>query len=210
MNEIQHSSPPALPSQLPFSPSESLPLHLPLHQPLQLPLLLHLLEIRPGQLEPLRHPRIRNPPHPGNGPQDSQIDDIPLLINRILPDPKPRPLDDGQHPRLGPRPDPALKLLRLNQLALDAEDALAHPARFHRRAGSRMQTRQRPLRRAVGRIDAGEIHRLGEMLRHHVDDALAAFDQVAQRVLGVGQAAGEADDEERRVMVDDLRVAEGR
>lgn len=51
------------------------------------------------------------------------------------------------------------------------------------------------------------------MLADHVDGALAAGVQVVQRVLGglgLREARGEAHDEERRVVVDDLKVAEGR
>ena len=47
------------------------------------------------------------------------------------------------------------------------------------------------------------------MLADDVDGAFLAGCEVAQRVLGVGEAAREADGEEGRVVVDDVGVGEG-
>ena len=48
------------------------------------------------------------------------------------------------------------------------------------------------------------------MLAYHVDDAFACFGEVAQRVLGVVEAARVADAEDGRVVVYYCCVAEGR
>nr|POE86493.1 ribonuclease hi [Quercus suber] len=138
------------------------------------------------------------------------IDKTPLLIHSILPRPEADAFDDRQDPGFLPRRRPALEFLRLDQLALDAEHRLLDPAGLDHLARRRRQPGQRPLADAVRRVDAGHVHGLEEVLRDHVDDALAALDEVAQAVLGAVERARDPDDEQRRLVAHQLRVAERR
>jgi len=144
------------------------------------------------------------------GPTHAWIDQIPILVDRILPDPKPHALHNRQHPRLLPRRRPALELARLHQLALDRKHALFHSARLHNLAVPRREARYRPLAHPVRRVDAARIRRFDHVLADDVEDALAALAQVAQTVLGPVPAAAVADREDGRVVVHDAGVAEGR
>lgn len=72
-----------------------------------------------------------------------------------------------------------------------------------------MQARERPLRYAVGAVDGRAVGCFEEVLADDVDCAFARRGQVAQSVLGVREAAREADGEEGRVVVDDVGVGEG-
>lgn len=173
-----------------------------------LPICFLLPEYRPRNLKAVQGPRIRNSAQPGDRPQNLRVDQTSILIDRILPHPKPHALDDRQHGRLLPGRLPALELLRVDQLALDAEHGLLHPRARHLLARRGMEAAERPLRHAVRHVDGASVGRFDEVLRDDVDGALARLDQVAQAVLLVVEAAAEADGEDGGVMVDDLCVAE--
>lgn len=138
-----------------------------------------------------------------------RIDQVLLLVQCILAGPEAHALDDGEHARLLAGGGTALELLGLVELGLDGEDGLLDARRLDDGGGRRVQAGQGPLGDAEGGVDAGGVGGLDVMLRDHVERALAAVAQVGQRVLGLVPAAGEADDEERRVVVDDVEVGEG-
>lgn len=138
-----------------------------------------------------------------------RINDIPVLVDRVLPSPEPHSLNNSQHTRLLPRRRPALKLLGLHQFALGGKHSLFDPAGLDIGARRRREPAERPLADAIGRIDAGAVGGLEEVLADDVYNALARLRQVAQGVLRGVEAARVADDEDGRVVVDDLGVGEG-
>lgn len=71
-------------------------------------------------------------------------------------------------------------------------------------------SRYLPLGNAVRGVDGGRIRCLDEMLGDDVDNALPRLMEVPQCILRLLQRPDQPNDEERRVMVDNLRVAEGR
>jgi hypothetical protein len=73
-----------------------------------------------------------------------------------------------------------------------------------------VQSRDVPLRDAVRRVDSRRISRLDEVLGDDVDHAFARLGKVAQRVLCLLERSHKPDHKQRRVVVDDLRVAERR
>lgn len=140
----------------------------------------------------------------------SKIDNVLLVIDSILAHPEPRTLNNGQHTRLLPRRSPALKLPRALQLSLHAENGLPDPRTADGAGRRRREPACTPLTNAIRGIDARGIGGFDEMLRDDVDGALAGLAQVLERVLCIVKAAGIANDEERRVMVDHLEPREGR
>lgn len=187
----------------------SLFLSLRFEQPLRLSLFLLLCEIRPGKLAPFHRSTVRNSAQPAHRLQDPGINYVPVLVDRVLPHPELHPLDNGQHPRFLARGRPALKLRCRQQFPFDTEDGLLHAGRLDLGARGGGETAQRPLGRAVGRVDAGGIGGFDEVFADDVDGAFFGRFKVAQRVLGVGEAAREADGEEGWVVVDDHGVGEG-
>lgn len=140
--------------------------------------------------------------------------EVLIFIDRVLSHPEPRPFDNDHGRVLGSRLAPTLKLAQALELSLDGEDSLPDAGGPHGVAvvGGR-QARDGPLGGAVGRVDAGAVGGLGKVLADDVDGALARLGQVVQGVLGgcgAGQRGREADDEQRRVVADDLEVREGR
>lgn len=178
-------------------------------QPVRLSLLLFLCKIRPGELAPFHRPPIRDSTQPAHWPQHCGIDYIPILIDRIFPHPELHPLDNSQHPRFLARRRPAFEFRRREQFAFDAENRLFHPGSLDLFARGGRQPAQRPLRYAVGRVDARRVGGFDVVFADDVDGALLRGGEVAQRVLCVGEAASEADGEEGGVVVDDVGVGEG-
>lgn len=139
---------------------------------------------------------------------------VPVLVDGVLAHPKPRALENDHGGVLGPGLAPALELAQALELGLDGEDGLLHAGGLNGVAvvgGG--QAGDGPLGGAVGRVYAGAVCGLGKVLADDVDGALAGLGEVVQRVLGGGGALerrGEADDEQRRVVVDHLEVREGR
>lgn len=72
-----------------------------------------------------------------------------------------------------------------------------------------MQAAKRPLADANGGIDAGKVCGFDVVLGDDVDGGFARVDEVSQRVLGLVEAAGEAEDEHGGVVCDEVEVAEG-
>lgn len=150
----------------------------------------------------------------GRGKTYRRVYKIPILVDGVLAHPEPRALDDDHGGVLGARLAPALELAQALELPLDAEDGLLDARGLHGVAviGGR-QPRNGPLGRAVGGVDAGAVRGLGKVLADDVDGALARLGEVVQGVFrggGARQRGREADDEERRVVADDLEVGEGR
>ena len=133
-----------------------------------------------------------------------------FFVKGIFTDPEPRSLKHGQRPRDLARRSTTLILPHGVQSGLHADDGLRHT-----RAADRLaiihwrQAGDVPLGDAIGRVDAGGVGGLDEVLGDDVEDALARVDDVAQCVLGAGPAR-EAHHEQRRVVVHDVEVAEGR
>ena len=178
-------------------------------QPFRLSLVDLFCIIRPRDLASFDGPPICDSTQPAHRPQHCGIDNIPILIDRILPHPKPHTLDDGQNTRLLARRRPALKLRGGKQFAFDAEDRLFHAWGLDLGARGGRETAQGPLRCTVGRIDTGGIGGFNVMFADDVDGAFFRGFEVAQRVFGVGEAARETDGEEGRVVVDDVGIREG-
>lgn len=135
-----------------------------------------------------------------------RIQNILVLVDGIFPSPEPHTLENSKHTRLLPRCDSALKLFALHQFALNSEDGLFHSAGLDLATWYRGETGQGPFTDAVGSIDACGVCGFDEVLADNVDDALAALDKVLERVFGVVNAAGMADDENWRVVVYHLGV----
>ena len=72
-----------------------------------------------------------------------------------------------------------------------------------------MQARESPLGGAVGGVDGGRVGGFEVVLGDDVDGAFFCGGEVGEGVFCVGEAAGEADDEEGGVVVDYLGVGEG-
>ena len=139
---------------------------------------------------------------PGSATTYRRVYDVTVLIDRILPRPEAHAFHNREHTRLLPRRGPALELLGLHELALDAEDRLFNSAGLDVLARRRSQTRQRPLRDSVRRIDRRRVRGFQEMLRDDVDDALARVHEVLQTVLRFIEAPCIANDEDWWVVVD--------
>ena len=187
----------------------SLTLSLWSQQSFRLSLLLLLCEIRPRDLAPFYRPPIHDSAQPAHRPQYSWINDIPVLVDRIFPHPEPHSLDNRQHARFLTWRRPTLKLCRRQQLPLDTENSLLDAGRLDLGARRGCEATQRPLGRAVRRIDTGSIGGFDVVFADDVDGAFFGRFQIAQRVFGVGEAACEADGEERGVVVYDVGVGEG-
>ena len=187
----------------------SLTLFLCFQQPVRLSLLLLLRKVRSRDLASFHRSPVHDSAQPAHGPQHPWIDEVPVLIDRILPDPEPHSLDNSQHPGFLARGRPALKLRRRQQLPFDAENRLLDARSLDLRARGGRETAQGPFGGAVGRVYARGVGRLDVVLADDVDGAFLAGCEVAQRVLGVEEAAREADGEEGRVVVDDVGVGEG-
>ena len=71
-----------------------------------------------------------------------------------------------------------------------------------------MQTRKRPFGDAIGCIDRSRVRCLDIVLRDDIHTSFTSIDQVLQAILRLVESAREPEDEERRVMVDDIEVAE--
>ena len=145
-------------------------------------------------------------PTDGDGRTYRRIDQILVFVDGILPRPEPHTLDDRKHARLLAGCCLALKLLRLHQLALDAEDGLFYSAGLDDLAWRRRESGQRPFRYTVGCVDGCCIHSFEEVLRDDVDHTFASLGEVLQAVLSMVEAACIAYNEEWRVVVDDLGV----
>ena len=178
-------------------------------QPIRLPLLHFLRKIRSRDLASLHRPRIRDSTEPAHRPQHPRINNIPILVDRILPYPESHPFDNRQHARLLARRHPALKLGRRKQFPFDAEDGLLDARRLDVSARRGREAGQRPLRCAIGCVDAGGVGGFDVVFADDVYGAFLGGLEVAQRIFGVGEAACEADGEERGVVVDDVGVGEG-
>lgn len=175
----------------------------------QLPQLHLLLHRRSRNLKRLFHPRITNPAQPRHRPQHLRVDEVPLLINRILPHPELHPFHHRQHTRLLPWRDFTFKLPRRDELRFDAKDTLLDAFRFHKtRVGGR-EAGDAPLGGTVGEVDGAGVGGLDEVLGNDVDGALGGVEEVSERVFGFVEAAGEPQCEDRGVVVYDLEVAEG-
>ena len=140
------------------------------------------------------------------------VDEVLVPIHRILPRPEPHPLENGHRARLLAGRGAAFILLEQIDLGLDAKNGLLDPRALDLLAvvhGG--QPAHVPLGRAVGGIHGGSVGGLDEALGDDVDDALARVTQVGEGVLGGtgGEGAGEADGEERGVVVEHVEVAEG-
>lgn len=138
------------------------------------------------------------------------VNEVPVLVESILPCPEPHAFHDCQDARSLAWRGFALKLFRLHQLRLYAEHGLFHPAGLDDAARRRMQPSQRPLRSPVRRVDRGGVCSLDKVLGNDVDTAFTSVGEVAQRVLGAVETAGVPKDEDGRVVVDELEVGEWR
>lgn len=179
-----------------------------LDKSLKQPLSLSLLKVWPRQLKDLRTAPKRNPSKTADRPQNRQIDQVPLLIDRILPDPEPDTLNNRQHARLFAGSRAALELLGLNQLPLDGKDSLLHARRSYRSAWCGVQPGYGPLGDTVWRVDGRVIGRFYKMLADNVDDALTRVDEVSQRIFRIIEATAVADAENWRIVVHDSGIAE--
>ena len=187
----------------------SLTLHLWLHQSLRLPFLFFCCKIWSWNLTGVYGPSIRDASQSAYWSQDCWVNDVLIFVNRVIPDPESDAFNDGQHASLLSRRLPRLKFLGREQFSFNGEDGLLYTRDGDFGAWSRGETGQYPLRGAVWRIDRGCIGGFDVMLRDHVDRALLGFFQIAERVLGVGEATRETHSEERGVVIDDLGVGEG-
>lgn len=141
----------------------------------------------------------------------SRVNNVLVSVEGILADPEPGALDKDGSSRLGSRFGAAIPLLDKVELGLDAKDGLFYTSALDRLArvvGG--EAADAPLVGAKRGVDAGRVGGLEKGLGDDVDDALLGVEQVAQGVLGVGDAAGEANHEGRRVVGDDVEVAKRR
>lgn len=142
------------------------------------------------------------------------INEIPLLIHSILPDPESYALHDRHRPAHLPRSTPALKLLHTLQLALDRKDSFLDPRTLDLlTVVARRQPANGPFTRSIWCVDGRRVRRFQKVLANDVDCALARLIQVVQTVLDfftILKTAREANDEQRRVMIDQLEVAKRR
>lgn len=165
----------------------------------------------PRDLHGLGQPAVRDTAEPADGPQDGWVDQVALLVDGVLADPEVGALDDDEAARLLAGRGAALELADALEAALDAEDGLADARGLDVAAvPDGRQPADVPLAGAVGRVDARGVGGLDEPFADDVDDALLGLEQVLERILGPLDAAGEAEDEQRRVVVDHVEVAKGR
>lgn len=183
-------------------------------QLLQPLILLHAhipLEHRSRELNRLRSPPIRDPAKTAHGAQHRGIDEVALLIDRVLAHPEPEPLQQDHAPADLAGRGTALELADALYPALGREHGLANARRAHRlRVVHGRQPADGPLREPRGRVNARRVGRLDKVLADDVHRALAVRGQVAQGVLGLGQRPGHSESENRRVRAHDVKVREGR
>ena len=72
-----------------------------------------------------------------------------------------------------------------------------------------MKSRDHPFGHSIRSIDGRRIRGFDEMLGDYVDDTFARRSQVTKGVFGIVETACVADDEDRRIVVYHLRIAEG-
>ena len=178
-------------------------------QSFRLTLLLLLCEIRPRDLAPFHGPPIHNSTQPAHRPQHSGINDIPILIDRILPHPEPHSLDNSQYSRFLARRRPALKFRHRQQFPFDTENSFLYAGRLDLGARGGCEAAQGPFGCGVRSIYTGSVGGFDVVFANDVDGAFFRRLKVAQRVFGVGKAACEADGEEWGVVVYDVGVGEG-
>lgn len=134
------------------------------------------------------------------------VDQVLVFIDRIFSRPESHTLDDGQNTSLLSWRCPALKLLRLHQLAFYAEDGLLHAAGLDLLAVCRRQPGQGPFTDTVRRVHTRSVGRFQIMLADDVNRALSRVHQVSQTVLRSVKATSVPNDEDRRIMIDDLSI----
>lgn len=71
-----------------------------------------------------------------------------------------------------------------------------------------MKPCQGPFRYSIWRVDGGCISGFNEVLGDHIDHTFVGIYEVAESILGVIETTGEANDEDRGVVVDHLSVTE--
>lgn len=165
----------------------------------------------PRDLHGLGQAAVGDAAEPANGPQDGGVDEVALLVDGVLADPKVGALEHDEAARLLAGRGAALELAHALDAALDREDGLADARGFHVAAvPDGREAAHVPLAGAVRGVDAGRVGRLHEPFADDVDGALLALEQVLERVLGLFDAAGEAEHEQRGVVVHHVEVAKRR
>jgi hypothetical protein len=168
-----------------------------------------MLEDWAGNLKSFDNASVCNPPETGDSLQLVLAEDVLILIREaIFPGMKPNPLQHNHSP--GILPIRVVKVVVEHEFTFDREATLGYPSGLDEAGRGGSQPGESPFRYTVRGIDGTKVGGFDHVFVDHIYGTLLCFEDILQRVFGLGRTAGETDYDDGGVVVDHLGVTEGR